>query len=181
MSFADSPSGQVPCSYHPDVMTGLRCNHCGKPICPKCAVRTPVGQRCPDCAGVRSMPTIRTGSDVLLKSLGAGLAVAILVAVLWPMLPAWGFYLTLGMGFGVVETIARFSRNKRGADLQLGAMALITIGFALSRFLLAQKYGIEWEAISDMRPRAMRLLQLEAVPDIVYMALAYVIAWVRFK
>ena len=29
--------------------TSLRCNRCGNPICPRCAVRTPVGFRCPDC------------------------------------------------------------------------------------------------------------------------------------
>ena len=32
------PRGQVPCSYHPEVMTGLRCSRCGKPICPRCGV-----------------------------------------------------------------------------------------------------------------------------------------------
>ena len=37
------------CYRHPDVETGLRCNRCNKPICPKCAERTPVGFRCPDC------------------------------------------------------------------------------------------------------------------------------------
>ena len=37
------------CYRHPDTPTSLRCNRCGNPICPKCAVRTPVGFRCPDC------------------------------------------------------------------------------------------------------------------------------------
>jgi len=41
--------GTTYCYRHPDVETGLRCNRCGKPICPKCARRTPVGFRCPDC------------------------------------------------------------------------------------------------------------------------------------
>lgn len=174
-------TGEVPCSYHPDVMTGLRCNRCGKPICAKDAVRTPVGLRCPDCAGVRSMPSIKTSSDVLLKAIGGGLLVAILVAVLWRFLPDWGFYLSLAMGFGVVETIAKISRNKRGRDLQLAAILIITAGFALSRALLAQRYGIDIADINRLTPRVSRLLQLEAVPDLVYMALAYVIAWIRFR
>jgi membrane associated rhomboid family serine protease len=37
------------CYRHPQVETPLRCNRCNKPICPKCAQRTPVGFRCPDC------------------------------------------------------------------------------------------------------------------------------------
>jgi hypothetical protein len=37
------------CANHPDVETVLRCNRCGKPICTRCAIRTPVGYRCPQC------------------------------------------------------------------------------------------------------------------------------------
>ena len=91
--------GEAPCSYHPDVMTGLRCSRCGKPICSKCGVRTPVGLRCPDCAGVRGLPTYRTDSNTLIKSAIAGLAVAILVGVILGYLPEWNFYLTLVLGF----------------------------------------------------------------------------------
>lgn len=162
-------------------MTGLRCNRCSKPICPKDAVRTPVGMRCPECAGVRSMPSIRTSGDVLLKSIGGGVLVAIVVAVLWRFAPDWNFYLCLAMGFGVVETISHLSRNKRGRDLQVASMLIITGGFLLSRVLLAQRYGIPLDAINDLSPFATSRLQIEAVPDLVYMALAYAIAWVRFR
>ena len=34
------------CANHPTVETTLRCNKCGKPICAKCAIRTPTGYRC---------------------------------------------------------------------------------------------------------------------------------------
>lgn len=37
------------CYRHPQTQTGLRCNRCNKAICPKCARRTPVGFRCPEC------------------------------------------------------------------------------------------------------------------------------------
>ena len=188
--------GQVPCSYHPNVRTGLRCSRCGKPICPECAVRTPVGLRCPDCAGVRNLPTIRTPANQLARSIGGGLAVALVVAVLWRFFPAWGFYLSLAMGFGVVEVIARFTRNKRGSDLQILAMVIITAGFLLSRVLLAQRFGVSAGDLNDLNAgvwnesvrdaygypqRVSMLLHIQAVPDLVYMALAYVIAYVRFR
>jgi len=189
--------GQVPCSYHPNEMTGLRCSRCGKPICPKCAVRTPVGLRCPDCAGVRGLPTHRTPASSLAKAAGAGLAVAIATAVLWRFLPEWQFYLCLLMGFGVVETIARFSGNKRGADLQLLAIGIVTVGFVLSRLLLADRFGISLAEINALDAQVIsgeiaaefgfrgasvsRILQLRFIPDLVYMLTAYLIAWVRFR
>jgi hypothetical protein len=37
------------CANHPTVETTLHCNKCGKPICAKCAVRTPTGYRCKEC------------------------------------------------------------------------------------------------------------------------------------
>lgn len=46
---SEAESGLAYCYRHPQVQTGLRCNRCNKPICPKCARRTPVGFRCPEC------------------------------------------------------------------------------------------------------------------------------------
>jgi hypothetical protein len=37
------------CANHPNVETTLRCNNCNKPICARCAVRTPTGYRCKEC------------------------------------------------------------------------------------------------------------------------------------
>ncbi|NJN97269.1 MAG: hypothetical protein HC875_25880 [Anaerolineales bacterium] len=34
-------TGPLYCYQHPKVETGLRCNRCNRPICPKCAQRTP--------------------------------------------------------------------------------------------------------------------------------------------
>lgn len=48
----ETPSESPPilhCAYHPNVETTLRCNKCGKPICAKCAILTPIGYRCKDC------------------------------------------------------------------------------------------------------------------------------------
>jgi len=37
------------CANHPNRLTFLRCNKCGKPICSRCARPTPVGYRCKEC------------------------------------------------------------------------------------------------------------------------------------
>lgn len=194
---AAPPTGQVPCSYHPNVLTGLRCTRCGKPICPQCAVRTPVGLRCPDCAGVRGLPTYRTPSSSMVKAIGAGLLVAMGTAVLWRFFPNWQFYLCLLLGFGTVEAMARLTGNKRGADLQVAAIAMVTVGLVLSRVLLAQRFGIGFDQINALDEQVMTVetvrefgrrpvsvsdvLQLQFVPDLVYALMAYLIAWVRFR
>jgi membrane associated rhomboid family serine protease len=39
------------CYRHPGRETKVACSNCGRPICPDCMTPTPVGMRCPECAG----------------------------------------------------------------------------------------------------------------------------------
>jgi membrane associated rhomboid family serine protease len=49
------------CYRHPSRETGVSCSNCGRPICPDCMTTTPVGMRCPECAGQRTaVKTLRT-------------------------------------------------------------------------------------------------------------------------
>ena len=191
----DVPRGQVPCTYHPKTMTGLRCSRCGKPICPQCGVRTPVGLRCPECAGVRGLPTYQTGANVLVKSTAAGALVAVAVGVLWGFIPDWGFYLALLLGFGIVEVIAKAANYKRGRDLQVIAMVLVGVGLAISRYILAERFGISADQINRLDEfvftpevvneygggvRLTSVLRLRVV-DILFAAIPFVISWIRFR
>jgi membrane associated rhomboid family serine protease len=47
------------CYRHPGRETGVSCSNCGRPICPECMTSTPVGMRCPECAGERTR--VRSG------------------------------------------------------------------------------------------------------------------------
>src|SRR5579872_7222098 len=42
------------CYRHPNRETAVSCSNCGRPICPDCMTTTPVGMRCPECAGQRT-------------------------------------------------------------------------------------------------------------------------------
>lgn len=174
-------TGEVQCSYHPEVMTRLRCSRCGKPICPRCSVRTPVGLRCPDCAGVRGLPTYATGSSVLVRAGAAGLALAVVAGVIWGFFPDWGFYLGLILGFGVAELIARQANNKRGVDLQVLAIAIVLVGLVASRYVIASRFGIDLGQINQMNPRVIGALRLDLFPDLVFAVIPMLIAWVRFR
>jgi membrane associated rhomboid family serine protease len=51
------------CYRHPGRETGVSCSNCGRPICPQCMTSTPVGMRCPDCAGQRTR--VRNAASVV--------------------------------------------------------------------------------------------------------------------
>ena len=173
--------GEVPCSYHPKTMTLLRCSRCGKPICPHCAVRTPVGLRCPDCAGVRGLPTYPTESGDLAKAAVGGFVVAVAIGVIWGYFPNWGFYLALALGFGVAETMARLANHKRGLDLQIAGWLAVVVGLALSRVVLAQRLGLPWDVINQMGPFVEQEMHLELLPDGLFAALPFLIVFIRFR
>lgn len=173
--------GEVPCSYHPDVMTGLRCSRCGKPICPRCGVRTPVGMRCPECAGVRGLPTYQTDRNVLLRSFVAALAVAVGIGVLWGYYPDWQFYLALLLGFGVAETMAKLAGGKRGVDLQVAGWIAVAVALAVSRVVLAQRLGLPWDFISQLGPFVEDWMYLRIIPDGIFAALPFLIVYLRFR
>jgi hypothetical protein len=135
--------------------------------------------RCPDCAGTRAT-AIANPAGTLQAAL-AGLAVATIVAVGWGFFPTWGFYWALLLGFGVVETMARLLRARRGPDLQVIAIVIVAYGLLLSRLILAQRLGIDFGAINDFGPRVQRALYLRPIPDLLFAAFSIVIAWIRFR
>ena len=51
------PAQVMYCVNHPKTATLIRCSKCLDPICQKCAVRTPVGLRCPKCAWAGRSPS----------------------------------------------------------------------------------------------------------------------------
>jgi hypothetical protein len=145
---------------------------------------------------VRGLPTYRTPSAALGRAIGAGLLVAVATALLWRFFPQWQFYLCLLLGFGVVESMARIVRDKRGRDLQLAAMLIVAAGLVLSRVLLAQRFGISAAEVNAMEGQAQNpeiwetygpfatvadVLQLTLIPDLLYAGIALAIAWVRFR
>ena len=172
-------SGPAPCAEHPDVETRLRCSRCGKPICPRCAVRTPVGMRCPDCAGTRAAS--KAAPQAVLTAAGAGLLVSVLAGIGWGLSPAWGFYWALILGFGSVEMMARFLRGRTGPDLQAIAIAIVVIGMVVSRVVVAQRLGVDLSILSDFRPAVQRALYLRPIPDLLFCVLPIVIAFIRFR
>ena len=47
---SNPPTGFQPCYQHPNELTGIRCQRCGKPICAACMNPASVGFQCPSCS-----------------------------------------------------------------------------------------------------------------------------------
>ncbi len=122
------------CARHPDIETNLACGKCGKPICPKCMVQTPVGARCPDCARLYRLPTYQVSAKYYWRGAAAMLGTAIAAGFAWSfiaiLIPFFYLNLLVGAGVGYVlsEVVSRAANRKRG--IGLGAVA--GCGVALS-------------------------------------------------
>lgn len=171
------------CPRHPNISTRLRCSKCGTPICPRCMVETPVGFRCPSCAGLSGLTWSDVPTTLLLRAALAGLLVALIVGWLWSRAPAWQFYLALLLGFGVAEAMAWAARAQRGVALQIVGILCVALGIALSRLFLLGRAGLSLgELVMHLGDaRLWALLQLRPLPDLLFVALALLIPFVRFR
>jgi hypothetical protein len=128
------------CATHPDVETNLRCGKCGKPICPKCMVQTPVGARCPDCAKLYKLPTFRVTKQYYLRAAGTALGMAIVCGLIWGLLIGLvhivylNFLLAPGVGYAIGEVVSLAVNRKRGTGLAVVAGTAVAISYTVSLF-----------------------------------------------
>ena len=102
------------CYRHPNRPTSVRCQNCEKPICPDCMRDTPVGFRCPDCAG-KSRPIFR--DDLLVTKTLIGICVAVYLIQL-----AMG--ITDGRGAGGIMSVSGSNELFLRGALQANVVAI---------------------------------------------------------
>ncbi len=134
------------CVNHPDRETLLRCNKCGKPICPECAIRHPVGLRCRECAQLRKTPPYDLSPRHYVLALAAGLPSAIVGVILGGLLSSFisiplvgGFIpwiIAFAVGLLTAEAISRATGYKRGVGLQVVAATCVVFGYFIGNPLL---------------------------------------------
>jgi hypothetical protein len=144
------PDDQVMyCANHPSVETMLRCNRCGKPICTRCAIQTPVGYRCRECVG-RQQATFYTGGvpDYVIAAVIA-LLLGGAATLLMSMLGYWFFALILGApaGMGIAEAVRFAVRRRRSRYLWLTVGGGMVVG-ALPALLLSLRGFNLWSLLS---------------------------------
>ena len=126
------------CATHPEVETNLRCGKCGKLICPKCLVQTPVGARCLDCAKLHKLPTYRISTKYYLIAIGTGLGMAIACGAIWGLIESLVHFLYLslllapGIGYAIGEVVSLSVNRKHGTGLAIVGGAAVVISYLVS-------------------------------------------------
>ncbi len=127
------------CATHPDIETNLRCGKCGKPICPKCLVQTPVGARCPECARPTKIPVLDVTLAYYARAVAAAVGIGavgvvglILINALLMPLGALAFYLRwlalVGVGYIMGHGVSLAVNRKRGRSLQwIAGVAVVVV------------------------------------------------------
>jgi hypothetical protein len=129
------------CATHPDVETELSCSRCGKAICPRCMVYTPVGARCRECANVRRIPTYNVSTDLMLRGVGAAVGAGVAVGVAWAFFNVVTYFLYgavagLAIGYAIGEIVSLSTNRRAGPPLQAIAVGGVALAFAVRLGLL---------------------------------------------
>jgi len=116
------------CANHPNVETSLRCNNCGKPICPKCAVRTPTGYRCREC--VRNQQKVFDTAEPIDYPLA--IAVAAVLSFIGSLVVSYIGFFTIFVapiaGVIIAEAVRFVIRRRRSKNLFLVATIAAVVG-----------------------------------------------------
>jgi hypothetical protein len=123
------------CANHPGVETSLRCNKCGKPICAKCAIRTPTGYRCKECVrGQLKIFDTALWYDYLLGFIIAGI-LGFLASLLTTLVSGLSFIgwilIVIGAptaGVIIAEAVRLVIRKRRSRALFITIAAAVVVG-----------------------------------------------------
>lgn len=139
--------GPLYCANHPNVETMLRCNRCGKPICTRCAVQTPVGYRCKECVGRQQAIFYSGGALDYVIGAVLGLILGGIAAYLMALLGFWFFSLLLGptIGIAIAELVRMAVRRRRSRYLWLAVGGGMVVGALPSLFLA---FGSLWALLA---------------------------------
>jgi hypothetical protein len=127
------------CTVHPTVETALRCNKCGRPMCIKCSVRTPIGYRCKECIkGQQAVFDNATGLDLVKQaaaSLIFGVIAGIMVSFIGSMLSFWGWLLAIPAGAFAGALISDMALRVSGRRRSQRTWVVIAAGLVVGALL----------------------------------------------
>ncbi|MDW8368253.1 MAG: hypothetical protein RMK49_20615 [Abditibacteriales bacterium] len=156
------------CANHPTVSTAVTCGKCGKPICPRCMVDTPVGQRCRAC-GLQRSPIYQVPLRLMLVGMAVGIGGGIIGGMIGARLQFFVLFLAPVIGGCVGECVSRAIKRKHSHALALVTAIAIGLGaffeplrVALSHFDPSDPRWVETLYRSFLNPWAWFFIILAA-------------------
>jgi len=143
------------CANHPDVETVLRCKKCEKPICVKCAVRTPTGYQCKECLrGQQKVFETSKSYDYITGFITAAILSGIgsFVFTLIGFVGYFGFFIAFAaaptIGVIIAETVRSVTGRRRSPNLYKVILAGIIVGaIPVILFNLFNLFGLIFQGI----------------------------------
>ncbi len=138
---ADPQTERTFCAVHPTVETTLRCNKCGRYMCVRCSVPTPVGYRCKQCVHQQQDVFYSASSRDYLIAAAVSFALSVPIAFLLTR-TAMGLFLIILLGLpagGLIsEAVHRAVGRRRGRYLWAVAAGGIVAGALVAAFPVVQ-------------------------------------------
>jgi hypothetical protein len=177
----DDETPTLRCARHPGTATVLRCGRCETPICPRCMVATPVGARCPSCAGVKRFRLLLKPAE-LVRAIAYGVAVGALGTVIYELVgsfipflgPLIGFMI---VGFGVGQAVSVGANRKRARELAPIAVACLFVGYELGLVGLLAINGRHVGPELLLVP----ILALRQLQTLIGLLIGALLAWMRVR
>jgi len=152
------PTAVTYCANHPSVETSLRCNKCGKPICARCAVRTPTGYRCKECVrGHQRIFETAGWMDYALGLASAGILsflASLLVGLISGIAGFFAWFIIAAaaptVGIAIAEAVRFVTRRHRSKPLFFTVAAAVVLGTLpsiLINLLAFNPFGLIFQAI----------------------------------
>jgi hypothetical protein len=140
-------------------------------------VETPVGARCPTCAGVKRFRLLIKPAE-LARAIGFGIAVGAVGTVIYTFIPFLGPLISLAIiGFGVGHAVLVAAHRKRARELAPIAVACLFVGYEIGLVGLNIATGAPFGLPLLLAP----LFALRQIQVLIGLLVGSLLAWMRTR
>ena len=149
----DLATDRTVCAVHPTVETTLRCNKCGRYMCTRCAVRTPVGYRCRECVYQQQDAFFTATNTDFMVAMAVSFAIGFAAGFILSQMLFLAAIFSLPAGALIGEVVVRANGRRRGRNtwvaVSIGIVVAVVIAVGASLALNIGPFQGVLEAISS--------------------------------
>ncbi len=180
-----APDEKTYCAVHPTVETSLRCNRCGRYMCVRCAVPTPVGYRCRECVYQQQDAFYKATQRDYLVAAGIAFGLSLPIGFIIPRIFLLGvLLLSFPAGALIGDVALRAAGKRRGRYLWMVVVGSILLGALITSFPLFQEVFATLDMLNSVRGGGQFVSQVligDALPPLLYMVLCSLAAAIQLR